>query len=677
VSAVRALLADAAAALALGALAALAQPGIELFPLGIAALIGFAFLVARRARFLNAAVSGLAFGAALFCAIMLGAASWGANVPLALTSCGALCVGLPLGLWIRSSARRLASWALFVATAAIWALSMDLADALGFPLNWEAANMVAAWPFLLASARWVGANTLSGILIAGAVVAGVELAQGAKQGKERWFAAAKPLAFAFGLLLALGAIARLSAPAAKGSLEAGVPQMDVPSAFFVTRQAIPEASDEFEAAFAAQLKALRGVDLIALTEAYDGRFALEVPLARARFQSYARLERQALLLTSYLVAPDGGGYNAVAGISPNGDLVGIHRKVQLAPFGESDLKRGAAFKALALWPELKVGAMICQESVALDAARALAQDGANLLVATTSDSSFGSSLLVFGHLAMTRVRAIESGRDILWASASGPSGLINRWGDFRSGAPLRSAEAARMRAELFDETTLFLHTIWLWPLLRVAALTLLSFRLVAAPPLTPPASRGSIWRATLGFAGALMLAALVSVGAPGLVEWRHGISARAGSAIAELWDKPPPLTRSPSYERFRTTPERSAEGALAFYLDFYGPSRSAAQVNLGRDAVGLVELLRYLRDVAHFPGRRIELQWQRLPRAATLVRRRDGEYAVLTANGVGVASLFSPSQATPLMLHTNELERLLEPVGILPAGAADTAPYEH
>ena len=76
------------------------------------------------------------------------------------------------------------------------------------------------------------------------------------------------------------------------------------------------------------------------------------------------------------------------------------------------------------------------------------------------------------------------------------------------------------------------------------------------------------------------------------------------------------------------------------------------------------------------PARRVALDWKRLPRAATLVRRRDGEYGVLTTNGIGVASLFSPSDATPIFLRTTELEALLEPVGILPQGAPETAAYE-
>ena len=73
-----------------------------------------------------------------------------------------------------------------------------------------------------------------------------------------------------------------------------------------------------------------------------------------RFTSYAKLQHQAVLLTSYLVGKAGGGLNAVGGIDSNGRLVGVHRKVNLAPFGEVELERGAGFHAFSVLPNAKV-----------------------------------------------------------------------------------------------------------------------------------------------------------------------------------------------------------------------------------------------------------------------------------------------------------------------------------
>jgi hypothetical protein len=308
--------------------------------------------------------------------------------------------------------------------------------------------------------------------------------------------------------------------------------------------------------------------------------------------------------------------------------------------------------------------------------RALARDGANLLVVTTSDTSFGSGLVVFGHLAATQVRAIESGRDTVWASASGPSGVVTRAGEFVPGAPFRSATAARMQAELYEDTTPFLRTSWLWPLLRLGFFAWLVQRAVrrrtATMPLPKSAPRTPTWFGAISsLAAALAGVGLLTLASPGLVELRRGVRSRARFAVAELFKGGPALSGA-NYERFRSAPARSAEGALAFYIDFYGPSQNAADVHLPREDPGFEGLLDYLRSAA-FPSRQLHLNWQRLPRAATLVRYRSGEYAVLTSNGVGVASLFSPVLAAPRILQTHELQTLIEPVGIVPASASDTA----
>ena len=317
--------------------------------------------------------------------------------------------------------------------------------------------------------------------------------------------------------------------------------------------------------------------------------------------------------------------------------------------------------------------MICQESVPPRASRELTLDGAQLLVATTSDSSFGTSLLVFGHLAMTRVRAIETGRDIVWASASGPSGIIDRWGNFRVGAPLRVTAASRLPAQLHSELTPFLRARWLPPVLCAIVMFGAFRRFSTSQSEEKPLATTALAAALAGVTGALFLAAVVSVGAPALIEWRNGDPGRARAAVTELWDKPPLLANAPSYERFLSG--GSVEGALAFYLDFYGPSRNAADVKLTRPVASLSDLLSYLNDVARFPGRLVPLRWDYLPRAATLIRLKGGEYAVLTTNGAGVASLFSPSHHGPIILHSSDLRRVIEPQGILPAGVPDVAAY--
>ena len=77
----------------------------------------------------------------------------------------------------------------------------------------------------------------------------------------------------------------------------------------------------------------------------------------------------------------------------------------------------------------KVGTIICYESVLPWVARQEVQEGAELLVQPTSDSSFGKTAGPYQHLGIAITRAVENRRYIIRAAATGVSAVI--WPDGR------------------------------------------------------------------------------------------------------------------------------------------------------------------------------------------------------------------------------------------------------
>ncbi len=450
---------EAALALGAGALAAYGQPGIGLAPMMPIALIALSFWAARARSFFAAARIGIAFGLGIFWVITISSREWTLLVPIVLTLVGTGLYALPQTLLAHAVSRRSFGLAAFCATAAVWKLCMDAGDYLGFPTKGEGLAAIAGAPVLMAGARLVGSSLVCGIMVSGTIGCGVRLAESAPLRLARIPSALAPLTAALGLLLLASATAHISAPKAESVLQVGIPQMNVPSVYFAQRMQHPELTDAFEEVLAKQLRELADVDLLALTETYDGSYSLLVPKVRRRFQNYARQQQQAVLLSSYLAAEDGGIYNAVGSIDASGRLVAVHRKVNLAPFGEVEYEHGSAFRAAAILPGVRVGILICQESLLTEGPHALASSGANLLVSrrVTSLSTAGCS--ASNTWRWHRMRAIETGRSLVWASAGGPSGAVDRWGNFEAGGPLRGPAAVRASVELHDEVTPYLRTI--------------------------------------------------------------------------------------------------------------------------------------------------------------------------------------------------------------------------
>jgi apolipoprotein N-acyltransferase len=147
-------------------------------------------------------------------------------------------------------------------------------------------------------------------------------------------------------------------------------------------------------------------------------------------------------------APGGRVYNTNFLYAPGGRVPVIYRKQHLVPFGEFVPWRSrltwvrelravprdfAPGRARTLFPVAghPLGTLICFESAFPFLARALAHDGAEALVVTTNNRSFGRSANAAQHLAMGQLRAAETGRPLVQAAISGITGLIDAEGDLR------------------------------------------------------------------------------------------------------------------------------------------------------------------------------------------------------------------------------------------------------
>jgi len=158
-------------------------------------------------------------------------------------------------------------------------------------------------------------------------------------------------------------------------------------------------------------------------------------------------------------------------IEPNGEIVQSYDQVHLVPFGEYVPWHFARSIVPALDRELptdaiagkklvvfhignaRVGTLICFESTYPELARGLVRDGAELLIVTTNDASFGTSPAAREHLAMSQTRAVELGRSVLQASISGISAVIQPNGTITQRTRLFRPALLRARLPLANGET--------------------------------------------------------------------------------------------------------------------------------------------------------------------------------------------------------------------------------
>ena len=155
-------------------------------------------------------------------------------------------------------------------------------------------------------------------------------------------------------------------------------------------------------------------------------------------------------------------YNSVIGL---GAVRGRYDKHHLVPFGEyfpvphwirpfldvlgtpySDLSSAVVNRPPFVVKGQRLGVVICFEDVFADEFRHSAE-GAALIVSVTNDAWFGRSVAAAQHLAMARMRSLESGRVTLRASNTGASAMIGPDGALLAKAGFFTQETLRVSAQ--------------------------------------------------------------------------------------------------------------------------------------------------------------------------------------------------------------------------------------
>ncbi|MBA3619235.1 MAG: apolipoprotein N-acyltransferase, partial [Acidothermales bacterium] len=192
----------------------------------------------------------------------------------------------------------------------------------------------------------------------------------------------------------------------------------------------------------------------------------EDPVLADRVRRTQRLlgDGTALLAGTSLAGPRPATfYNAVVEFGPGATIADAYRKRRLVPFGEYVPWRAL----LGGFPPLRVittdgvpgpgprvleaggariGPVTCYENVFPGLVRDQVRAGAEVLVVSTNNASYGRTAMSRQHLAFSQVRAVETGRWVLHAGISGISGVVDPYGDVSQRTELFSE--AVVRAEL-------------------------------------------------------------------------------------------------------------------------------------------------------------------------------------------------------------------------------------
>lgn len=450
---------------------------------------------------------------------------------------------LPVGLAILPMLLLAAVMGLF--TAAAFALSSYVADRLAIPLivtlplSWVAFEWVRTYfpigfPWnllgyavyrnleLIQFAEFTGIYGVSALIIfTNAVIYAIAVRLYSRRVQMAGLATLTGLmaaAFIFGFLRIRG----ITAERAQGSLRVAMVQGDIPQSlkwdpkFLATSFKI--YVDLTESA------ARRGVDLIVWPEAaaaffvqpdanYPAAFAEDAHYRQQLLELARRVHEPILLGAPALGVEDGrvGFYNRAYLITAAGTIAAWYDKIQLVPFGEyvplrrffgffvnrvvsgfGDMFPGRTQTVFRLG-DVKLGVLICYESIFPNLARGVVKKGAGILVNITNDAWYGETSAPYQLLAMAAMRSVETKTPMVRVANTGISAIIDPAGQITATTPLFSREAEIERVYWRPERTVYTEVGDVFAI-TCSALTMLG--LLAAiffprPPLELPAPMSS------------------------------------------------------------------------------------------------------------------------------------------------------------------------------------------
>ncbi len=180
-------------------------------------------------------------------------------------------------------------------------------------------------------------------------------------------------------------------------------------------------------------------------------------------------------------------YNSVLGIRPDSRELQRYGKMKLVPFGErapfvdalpfiADIikwevgisgwnvgKDTVVFNLkLRDGSPVKVGTVICYESIYSEVLTALANKGAQCLFIVTNDSWYGNTSGPYQHRDFARLRAVETRRYVVRCANGGVSCIINNMGQIEKQTNMYEHTLLSGTARLSNESTFYMqHPRWL------------------------------------------------------------------------------------------------------------------------------------------------------------------------------------------------------------------------
>ena len=195
---------------------------------------------------------------------------------------------------------------------------------------------------------------------------------------------------------------------------------------------------------------------------------------RAELTSIGRRHGAVVVANAQTRSRRGGILNANLVYKPNGTQQGRYAKQHLVPFGEYvplrsylgfigaldqvpfDFERGRG-RRLFTANGHGFETVICYESAFAPLVRDSVRDGAEFLVVSTNNRSYRRSGLSAQHVAMSQMRAAETGRPILHASISGITAVVDADGHVRQRSELFVNEVTTGTIETRSGSTPYLR----------------------------------------------------------------------------------------------------------------------------------------------------------------------------------------------------------------------------
>jgi hypothetical protein len=162
--------------------------------------------------------------------------------------------------------------------------------------------------------------------------------------------------------------------------------------------------------------------------------------------------------------------------------------------------------------------------------------------------------------------------------------------------------------------------------------------------------------------GGAVLACAAPVLQPMVVESLHGDPARAPSAIADLFRDKPSLSEL-GIASAAAAPIDSASAAMALLAAYYGAPHTGATPGAPTSLEQIKQRLETDYDLA---TKTLDLRHGPLPRVATIVQLREGDFAIFTRPEGDRIDLYRPSTQTPERINPAELLRRSTGLAVLP-----------